>query len=103
MPHPCRQLVAFIHRNLSSFAFISSLDATIVATLLSAIGSSLQSMQFSSWIGTAYILSRTASTPLFGRLANILGRRPSILFAATLFGVATVLCGFAQNMQVHAS
>ncbi|KAJ7920452.1 MFS general substrate transporter [Mycena leptocephala] len=81
-----------------SFAFISSLDATIVATLLSAIGSSLQSMQFSSWIGTAYILSRTASTPLFGRLANILGRRPSILFAATLFGVATVLCGFAQNM-----
>ncbi|KAJ7917327.1 MFS general substrate transporter [Mycena leptocephala] len=86
-----------------SFAFISSLDATIVATLLSAIGSSLQSMQFSSWIGTAYILSRTASTPLFGRLANILGRRPSILFAATLFGVATGLCGFAQNMQVHAS
>ncbi|KAJ7321565.1 MFS general substrate transporter [Mycena albidolilacea] len=86
-----------------SFAFISSLDATIVATLLSAIGSSLQSMQFSSWIGTAYILSRTASTPLLGRLANILGRRPSILFAATLFGVATVLCGFAQNIQVHAS
>ncbi|KAJ7925766.1 MFS general substrate transporter [Mycena leptocephala] len=80
--NPRRTLVAFIHRNPSSFAFISSLDATIVATLLSAIGSSLQSMQFSSWIGTAYILSRTASTPLFGRLANILGRRPSIFLVA---------------------
>ncbi|KAF7363142.1 MFS general substrate transporter [Mycena venus] len=86
-----------------SFAFLSSLDGTIVATLLSTIGSSLQSMQFSSWVGTAYLLSRTASTPLFGRLANVLGRRPSILFAGTLFGVATVLCGFAQNMQVHAA
>ncbi|KAF8214257.1 MFS general substrate transporter [Mycena galopus ATCC 62051] len=81
-----------------SFAFLSSLDGTIVATLLSTIGSSLQSMQFSSWVGTAYLLSRTASTPLFGRLANILGRRPSILFAGTLFGVATVLCGLAENM-----
>ncbi|KAJ6525967.1 MFS general substrate transporter [Mycena capillaripes] len=97
-----RDFVMLMAGILQGFAFISSLDATIVATLLSAIGSSLQSMQFSSWIGTAYILSRTASTPLFGRLANILGRRPSILFAATLFGVATVLCGFAQNMQLVA-
>jgi MFS family permease len=84
--------------NSYSFSFLSSLDGTIVATLISTIGSSLQSMQLSSWIGTAYLLSRTASTPLYGRLANIIGRQPSVVFAGALFGVATVLCGFAQNM-----
>ncbi|KAJ7700702.1 MFS general substrate transporter [Mycena rosella] len=82
-----------------SLVFIASLDATIVATLISTIGSSLESMQLSSWIGTSYLLSLCAFTPLYGRLANILGRRPSILFAVMLFGVGTVLCGFARSMS----
>ncbi|KAJ7647857.1 MFS general substrate transporter [Roridomyces roridus] len=81
-----------------SLTFISSLDGTICATLISTIGSSLESMQLSSWIGTAYLLALCAFTPLYGRLANIIGRRPSILFAGTLFAVGTILCGFAQNM-----
>ncbi|KAJ7321353.1 hypothetical protein DFH08DRAFT_1033956, partial [Mycena albidolilacea] len=84
-----------------SFAFLSSLAGTIVAMLLSTIGSSLQSMQFSSWDGMAYLLSQTVPTPLFDQLATILGWRPSLLFAGTLFSVATVLCAFVQNMQVH--
>ncbi|KAK6981142.1 MFS general substrate transporter [Favolaschia claudopus] len=96
--YPTRRDFAFLITGILSFAFIGSLDGTIVATLLSTIGSSLQSMQYSSWIGTAYMLARTAATPLFGRLANILGRRPSIVFAGVLFAVATVLCGFAENM-----
>ncbi|KAJ6606043.1 MFS general substrate transporter [Mycena vulgaris] len=82
-----------------SLVFISSLDATIVATLISTIGSSLESMQLSSWIGTSYLLSLCAFTPLYGRLANIIGRRPSILFAGLLFGGGTVMCGFARNMS----
>ncbi|KAF8209329.1 MFS general substrate transporter [Mycena galopus ATCC 62051] len=81
-----------------SLIFIGSLDATIVATLIGTIGSSFEAMQLSSWIGTAYLLSLCAFTPLYGRLANILGRRPSMLFAGTLFGVGTVLCGCAQNI-----
>ncbi|KAJ7612101.1 MFS general substrate transporter [Roridomyces roridus] len=55
-------------------------------------------MQLSSWIGMSYLLALCAFTPLYGRLANIIGRRPSICFAGTLFGVGTVLCGFATNM-----
>ncbi|KAJ7932770.1 MFS general substrate transporter [Mycena leptocephala] len=82
-----------------SLIFTGSLDATIVATLISTIGSDLESMQLSSWIGTAYLLSLCAFTPLYGRLANALGRRPSVLFAGTLFGLGTILCGFAQNMS----
>ncbi|KAJ7684305.1 MFS general substrate transporter [Mycena polygramma] len=64
------------------------------------MGSDFESMQLSSWIGTAYLLSLCAFTPLYGRLANILGRRPSILIAGTLFGLGTILCGFTQNMCV---
>ncbi|KAJ7359512.1 MFS general substrate transporter [Mycena albidolilacea] len=89
---------ALLMTGIWSLFFIGSLDATIVATLISTIGSSLESMQLSSWIGTAYLLSLCAFTPLYGRLANILGRRPSMLFAGTLFSVGTILCGFAQNM-----
>ncbi|KAJ7063747.1 MFS general substrate transporter [Mycena amicta] len=93
-----RREFALMMAGIWSFAFISSLDATIVVTLLSTIGSSLESMQLSSWLGTAYLLSLTACTPLYGRLANILGRRPSVLFAGTLFAVSTTLCGFTTNM-----
>ncbi|KAJ7237742.1 MFS general substrate transporter [Mycena haematopus] len=89
---------ALLMTGIWGLVFIGSLDATIVATLISTIGSSMESMQLSSWIGTAYLLSLCAFTPLYGRLANILGRRPSMLFAGTLFGVGTILCGFAQNM-----
>ncbi|KAJ7723306.1 MFS general substrate transporter [Mycena maculata] len=89
---------ALLMTGVWSLSFISSLDSTVVATLISTIGSSLESMQLSSWIGTAYLLSLCACTPLYGRLTNVLGRRPTILFAGTLFGMGTILCGFAKNM-----
>ncbi|KAJ7176127.1 MFS general substrate transporter [Mycena crocata] len=82
-----------------SLVFISSLDATIVATLISNIGSSLASMQLSSWIGTSYLLSLCGFSPFYGRLANLFGRRFSILLGASLFGFGTVLCGFSGTMS----
>lgn len=57
-------------------------------------------MQLSSWIGTSYLLSVCAFTPLYGRLCDIIGRRASCLIAGSLFGVGTVLCGLASNMYV---
>ncbi|KAJ7494375.1 MFS general substrate transporter [Mycena galericulata] len=99
LPEATRLDFALLMMGVWSLVFISSLDGTLVATLISTIGSSLESMQLSSWIGTAYLLSLCAFTPLYGRLANILGRRPSILLAGILFGVGTTLCGFARNMS----
>ncbi|KAJ7220245.1 MFS general substrate transporter [Mycena pura] len=97
-PNEPRQNLVLLWIGIWSMIFISSVDGTIVATLISTIGSSLESMQLSSWIGTAYPLSFCAFTPLYGRLANIFGRWPSVLFAGTLFGGGTVLCGFATTM-----
>ena len=79
-------------------SFIGSVDGTIVATLLGPMASTFESMQLSSWIGTSYLLSVCCFTPLYGRLCNIIGRRPSALLAAGLFGVGTACCGFAQSM-----
>ncbi|KAJ6477117.1 MFS general substrate transporter [Mycena vitilis] len=93
-----RQNRALLFLGLYSLVFIASFDATIVATLISTIGSSLESMQLSSWIGTSYLLTFCGFTPLYGRLANVFGRRPSILFASAAFGLGTVLCGFATDM-----
>ncbi|KAJ7819044.1 MFS general substrate transporter [Mycena olivaceomarginata] len=74
-----------------------------VATLLGTIGSSLQSMQLSSWIGTALPAFALRIHPtIWCRLANILGRRhsTSMCFAGTLFGGGgTILCGLAQNIR----
>ncbi|KAJ7090976.1 MFS general substrate transporter [Mycena crocata] len=78
--------------------FIASIDSTIVATLIGTIGSSLESMQLVSWVGTSYLLSRCTFTPLYGGLISVTGRRKTILCAAALFGVSTILCGVAQNM-----
>ncbi|KAJ7128350.1 major facilitator superfamily domain-containing protein [Mycena epipterygia] len=90
--------LALLMTGIWSLTFISSLDATIVATLITQEAYDMAYMQLSSWIGTSYLLSLCAFTPLYGRLVNIIGRRPSILFAGTVFGVGTILCGFVQNM-----
>src|ERR1700744_5268958 len=55
--------------------FLGSLDGTIVATLLSPIGSYFQKANQSSYLGTSYLLSVAACTPLYGRLSDILGRK----------------------------
>ena len=55
--------------------FLSALEQTIVAPALPAIGKSLGNVDDLSWIVTAYLLAATASTPLFGKLSDIYGRR----------------------------
>jgi hypothetical protein len=55
--------------------FLGSLDGTVVATLLSPIGSHFNESQKASYLGTSYLLSVAAFTPLYGRLCDILGRK----------------------------
>ncbi|KAJ7590698.1 MFS general substrate transporter [Mycena floridula] len=96
-----RRDFALLMTGLWILTFAASLDATIVATLLSTIGSSFESMKTSSWMGTAYLLSVCCFTPLYGRLCNIIGRRKSSIMAGGLFGFGTVCCGFAGSMNQY--
>ncbi|OBZ77059.1 Multidrug resistance protein fnx1 [Grifola frondosa] len=84
---------------LWSAVFLGALDGTIVATLLSPIGSYFNESNRSSYIGTSYLLSVCCFTPLYGRLSDILGRKGAMLLALSFFGSGTLLCGLAPSMD----
>ena len=77
---------------------LSALDGTIVNTALSTIVGDLGGLQHYTWVGTAYLLTSTAATPLFGKLSDLYGRRLLFEIAIVSFVVASALCGAAQTM-----
>ena len=78
--------------------FLAFLDQSIVAAINGEIGSDLHALRNVSWIATAYFLSMTASQPLYGKLSDIFGRKPCLLFAYTMFGVGSLGCGVTNSM-----
>ncbi|KAJ7904358.1 major facilitator superfamily domain-containing protein [Mycena olivaceomarginata] len=90
--------VAWILAGLWSAVFLGALG-TIVATLLTPIGSDFNKSNQASYIGTSYLLSLCCFTPLYGRLADILGRKGAMLLALFLFGSGTVICGMVPSME----
>lgn len=81
-----------------SCSFLCSLDSTIVATLLVPIGSAFHASELSSWLGTAYLLSLCCFTPIYGRLADMVGRRAAYLLAMGFFTAGTAMCALAPSM-----
>ena len=77
---------------------LAAIDQTIVATALPTIGNELGDVQHLSWVVTAYLLSATAVTPLYGKLADIIGRRTTLLTAISVFMVGSILCALAPTM-----
>ncbi|KAJ7086722.1 major facilitator superfamily domain-containing protein [Mycena epipterygia] len=90
--------VAWILAGLWSAVFLGALG-TVVATLLTPIGSDFNKSNQASYIGTSYLLSVCCFTPLYGRLADILGRKGAMLLALSLFGSGTILCGMVPSME----
>ena len=80
--------------------FLSALEQTIVAPALPAIGRSLGGIDDLSWVVTAYLLAVTATTPLFGKLSDIYGRRVVLLWAIGIFMAGSLACALAQNIVI---
>src|ERR1700691_4495295 len=78
--------------------FLSALEQTIVAPALPAIGKSLGGVDELSWVVTAYLLAATATTPLFGKLSDIYGRRAILLSAIGIFIAGSIACALAPNI-----
>jgi EmrB/QacA subfamily drug resistance transporter len=78
--------------------FLSALEQTIVAPALATIGRALADVDNLSFVVTAYLLAATAVTPLFGKLADIHGRRAAMLFAVAIFILGSVACALAPTM-----
>src|SRR5271170_4418956 len=84
--------------------FLSALEQTIVAPALPAIGNSLGGIDELSWVVTAYLLAATVTTPLFGKLSDIYGRRALLLLSIGIFIAGSVACALAPSiwMQIAA-
>jgi EmrB/QacA subfamily drug resistance transporter len=78
--------------------FLAALDQTIVATALPTIGRELGDLQNIAWVVTAYLLSATAVTPLYGKLSDIHGRRTVLLIAIVIFIIGSIACAIAPTM-----
>jgi len=77
---------------------LASLDQTVVIPAVPAIAADLGAFGHLSWIVTAYLLTSTAATPIYGKLSDIYGRRALLLPALMLFIAASMACGFAQTL-----
>ena len=78
--------------------FLSAVDATIVSTALPTIAGELGGLNRMSWVVTAYLLTSTAATPLFGKISDLIGRQRVLQFALAVFLVGSILCGAAQSI-----
>jgi EmrB/QacA subfamily drug resistance transporter len=78
--------------------FLAALEATVVSTAMPTVVASLGGLNHYSWVFSAYLLTSTASVPLWGRLSDLYGRRRPYLAAIAIFLVGSVLAGVSQSM-----
>lgn len=77
---------------------MGALDQSIVSTALPAIVSDFGGLAHMSWVVTAFMLTSTIATPIYGKLSDMFGRRPLLAFSIGSFLCASLLCGLAQNI-----
>ncbi|MEP6461888.1 MAG: MDR family MFS transporter [Frankiaceae bacterium] len=78
--------------------FLAALDQTIVSTAMKTIADKLNGQTAQAWATTAYLVTSTVSTPLYGKLSDIYGRKPFFLFAIGIFIVGSMLCGISGSV-----
>ena len=96
---------AFTHRQILTIfvglmlgLFLAALDQTIVATAIRTVADDLKGLSLQAWVTTAYLITSTITTPLYGKLSDLYGRKPFFLLAISLFIVGSAACGTANNM-----
>src|SRR5438445_2940686 len=93
-PRTRTQIVAAVLLGL----FLAALDQTVVGTALPRIVTDLNGNDIYTWAFTAYLLTATISGPIYGKLSDLFGRRPVLLFAVAVFLIGSLLSGLSQAM-----
>lgn len=102
-PHPVappatKREIYTVFAGLMLALALASLDQNIVSTALPRIVSDLGGLSHLSWVVTAFMVASTTSTPLYGKLSDMYGRRTLFFVAIGIFLVGSILCGAAQTM-----
>ncbi len=74
---------------------LSALDQTIVSTAMPRIIAELHGLERIAWVGTSYLLASTVVVPIYGKLGDLYGRRPILVFGVVVFLLGSILCGLA--------
>src|SRR2546422_9338997 len=93
-PRTRTQIVAAVMLGL----FLAALDQTVVGTALPRIVTELRGNDIYTWAFTAYLLTATVSGPIYGKLSDLFGRRPVLLFAVAVFLVGSLFAVFSRAM-----
>jgi EmrB/QacA subfamily drug resistance transporter len=83
--------------------FLAALDQSIVGTAIRTIADDLDGLSIQAWVTTAYLITSTITTPIYGKLGDLYGRKKLFLFAITLFILGSVACTFATSMYMLAA
>jgi EmrB/QacA subfamily drug resistance transporter len=98
VPQLSKRQLWLVFAGLMAGMFLAALDQTIVATALPTIVGELGGLSHLSWVVTSYMLASTVSTPLWGKLGDLYGRKLFFQAAIVIFLVGSVLSGLSQNM-----
>jgi EmrB/QacA subfamily drug resistance transporter len=96
-----RQILLVIY-GLMAGMFLSSLDQTVVGTAIRTIGDDLHGLDQQAWVTTAYLITSTIATPIYGKLSDLFGRRPLYVFAISIFVVGSLAASFSTSMLMLA-
>jgi EmrB/QacA subfamily drug resistance transporter len=83
--------------------FLAALDQSIVGTSIRTIADDLNGLSIQAWVTTAYLITSTITTPIYGKLGDLYGRKKLFLFAITLFVLGSAACSFATSMYMLAA
>ena len=78
--------------------FLAAIDQTIVAVALVSIARDIGGIELVPWVVSGYLVASTVSTPIYGKLSDLYGRRPLLSVAISIYMVAALLCALAQSM-----
>ncbi|UTR09919.1 MFS transporter [Evansella sp. LMS18] len=79
--------------------FLAAIEVTVISTAMPVITRDLGGLDLISWVFAIYLLSYAVMTPIFGKLADLFGRKKIFITGATLFLIGSVLCGMSQSME----
>lgn len=79
--------------------FLAAVEVTVISTAMPSITSDLGGMDKISWVFAAYLLTYAVMTPIFGKLADLFGRKRVFIGGVSVFLLGSVLCGFSQSME----
>jgi EmrB/QacA subfamily drug resistance transporter len=98
IPRFSRRTITFTLMGTMLVTFIATLDQTVVGTALPRIGATLGSFDQIAWVTAIYLLTMTVTIPIYGKLSDLIGRKPIVLGCLTIFLMGSALSGAAQTM-----